>query len=198
MKARSDLVALVGSRICHDLVSPLGAIGNGVELLGLSGQPASPELALISESVANANARLRFFRIAYGAASPDQRMGRAEIAATLSAVARAGRVSFFWEAEGDQPRDQIRAVFLVLQCLESALPFGGDVHIAREGEGWIVTADSPRLRVQPELWDSLVDPRLRIEVTAAQVQFALLPEVMAGLGRRIGLTLAPDRLSIRF
>jgi histidine phosphotransferase ChpT len=74
MKARTDLTALVGSRICHDLVSPLGAIGNGVELLGLTGIAPSPEMALIVESVENANARLRFFRIAYGAAGTDQRL----------------------------------------------------------------------------------------------------------------------------
>lgn len=198
MRARPDLVALVGSRICHDLVSPLGAIGNGVELLGLSGLPASPEMALISESVDNANARLRFFRIAFGAASADQRIGRADIAATLSAVARAGRVGFHCRAEGDQPRDQVRAVFLLLQCLETALPYGGEIEIARAGETWVITAESPRLKIQPDLWDSLVDPRLRVEVTAAQVQFALLPEAMGALGRKIGLALSPDRLVVRF
>ena len=65
---REDLTALVGSRICHDLISPLGAIGNGLELLQLSGLPQGPEWALIAESVENASARIRFFRIAYGAA----------------------------------------------------------------------------------------------------------------------------------
>ncbi len=42
----TDLIALVGSRICHDLVSPLGAIGNGVELLAMAGAMPGPELAL--------------------------------------------------------------------------------------------------------------------------------------------------------
>mgnify|MGYP000296592635 CR=1 FL=1 len=42
---------LIGSRICHDLISPIGAIGNGVELLGLTGPP-SPEVRLIADSVA--------------------------------------------------------------------------------------------------------------------------------------------------
>ena len=60
---RPDIAALVGSRICHDLISPIGAIGNGVELIGLTENTSSPELALISESVDNANARIRFFRV---------------------------------------------------------------------------------------------------------------------------------------
>lgn len=198
MKPRADLTALVGSRICHDLVSPLGAIGNGVELLGLSGIPESPEMALIAESVENANARLRFFRIAYGAAAADQRIGRAEIAGTLAAVARGGRISYFWDAAGDQPRDEVRAVFLLLQCLETALPLGGDVHVDRDGAFWKVTGESPRLKIDADLWDSLLNPRLRIAVTAAQVQFALLPEVLADLSRKLTLQLAPDRITVRF
>lgn len=61
-----DIAALVSARICHDLISPIGAIGNGVELLMLDKAAASPEMDLISESVTQASARIRFFRLAYG------------------------------------------------------------------------------------------------------------------------------------
>ena len=54
-----DLAALVGSRICHDLISPIGAIGNGVELLSLTDGDTGAEMDLINESVQNANARIR-------------------------------------------------------------------------------------------------------------------------------------------
>ena len=67
MSDRTDLNALLGSRICHDLISPIGAIGNGVELLIMDGATKGPEIALIAESVANASARIRFFRIGFGA-----------------------------------------------------------------------------------------------------------------------------------
>ena len=59
-----DLAALVGSRICHDLISPIGAIGNGVELLALTDGDTGAEMELISESVQNASARIRYLRIA--------------------------------------------------------------------------------------------------------------------------------------
>ncbi|WP_260002496.1 hypothetical protein [Sulfitobacter pontiacus] len=62
----TDLAALIGSRICHDLISPVGAINNGLELFLMSGMNMSPEVALIDESVRNASARLRFFRVAFG------------------------------------------------------------------------------------------------------------------------------------
>jgi histidine phosphotransferase ChpT len=70
-----DLTSLIGSRICHDLISPLGAIGNGVELLAMSGTAPGPEMDLISQSVENANARIRFFRVAFGAARGGQPRG---------------------------------------------------------------------------------------------------------------------------
>ncbi|MEO1362985.1 MAG: hypothetical protein AAFU86_04320 [Pseudomonadota bacterium] len=77
-----NLAALIGSRICHDLISPIGAINNGLELLNMAGASDGPEMELISESVENASARIRFFRMAYGAAS-DQPVGRAEVVSIL-------------------------------------------------------------------------------------------------------------------
>ena len=64
MHQKPDLAALVGSRICHDLISPIGAIGNGLELF-LMDTAGGPELALITESISHAKARIRFFRVAY-------------------------------------------------------------------------------------------------------------------------------------
>lgn len=80
-----NLAALIGSRICHDLISPIGAINNGLELLGMTAPTEGPEFELISQSVGNASARIRFFRIAYGAASV-QLVGRAEIVSILADV----------------------------------------------------------------------------------------------------------------
>ncbi len=72
MPHKPDLAALVGSRICHDLISPIGAIGNGVELVLLDAAVGGPEVTLIADSVSHANARIRFFRIAFGATGADQ------------------------------------------------------------------------------------------------------------------------------
>jgi len=198
MKGRPDVTALVGSRICHDLVNPLGAIGNGVELLELSGLPQTPELQLIAESVANANAKIRFFRVAYGAAQADQAMGRAEIAATLAAAARGGKLSYFWAAEGQQPRREVRAVFLLLQCFEAAMPTGGDICISRDGPHWELTGEAARLMIDEGLWTSMLSTRTRPHVTASQVQFLLVPDALAELGRNLALKLGPDRIIARF
>ena len=91
-----SLATLIGSRICHDLISPVGAIQNGIELLAMEGR-VSPEMTLIEESVANASARIRFLRIAFGMAG-GQSLGQAEIRSVLDDMGRAGRVRYDWAA----------------------------------------------------------------------------------------------------
>ncbi len=194
----TDLAALVGSRICHDLISPIGAIGNGVELLSLTDGDAGAEMELISESVDNANARIRYFRIAFGSASDDQVIGRSEVLSILTAVARGGRFTYFWQIEGDQPRNTVRCAFLMMLCLEAAMPMGGDIHITMEGDSWILSAEGQRMKIDNALWASLTTPQTDFAHTAAQVQFALLPTVLADAGRALGLDLNPNRIIARF
>ena len=99
---RTQLASLIASRICHDLISPVGAISNGLELVSLGGgMNQGPELDLITESVENANARIRFFRIAFGAAQSDANVSSAEVCAILDGITRGGRLNVHWEAGGD-------------------------------------------------------------------------------------------------
>lgn len=175
MSDDTDLAALLGSRICHDLISPLGAIGNGVELLMLDGGAATrPEIALIAQSVASANARIRFLRVAFGMAAGEQRMGRPEILTLLRDWTDGGRLNVDWQATGDHSRAVVRRVFLGLLCLESALPFGGSVVVGRDGAGWRLAAQGRRLRVDAPLWAILTDPQAVADLAAPQVQFGLL------------------------
>jgi histidine phosphotransferase ChpT len=199
MPDRPDLTALLGSRICHDLISPLGAIGNGVELLMMDSATTGPEVALISESVANANARIRFFRVAFGAASPDQRMGRPEITSILADTTKGGRLTVDWLVPGDQARREVKLALLAVQCLESAMPWGGRVTVdLGDGGGWQVTGTARRLRVEPSLWDMLVTARVPGDISPAQVQFALLPEEAARQGRRTAVRLTETEIALSF
>ena len=196
---RTDLAALVGSRICHDLISPIGAIGNGVELLTMSGpQASSPELDLISQSVHNANARIGFFRIAYGTAASDQMLGRQEILAVLAATAQGGRFTYYWQVEGDQSRTRVRTAFLLLQCFETALPLGGEIQIAQDGDDWVLTGTGSRLVVDADLWAGLTDPALDVAHKASQVQFALVPSAIAQSDSTLQVSNTDDTITARF
>ncbi|AGT07780.1 histidine phosphotransferase family protein [Paracoccus aminophilus] len=148
--------ALVGSRLCHDLISPLGAIGNGVELLQLSGEfpgiGQSSELQLISESVDAARNRISLFRMAFGHTSSEQRIGRNELASLLETFDRNGRIRIRFEAEGDLPRTDGRLIMLALMCFETAMPWGGRVLICRAASGWRLVAEATRIKTDPALW----------------------------------------------
>jgi histidine phosphotransferase ChpT len=198
MQDKPDLAALIASRICHDLISPIGAIGNGVELLAMEPGGTRPEMALISESVANANARIRFFRICFGQASSDQRISRSEVASILGDLSRGGRVGYAWTSPTDLSRREVRLVFLLLQCLESALAYGGKVAVTRTEAGWQVQAEAPRLKVDPALWEVLTEPRAPAEIGAAQVHFALVPDELSRQGRRLITEIGETTIRLTF
>lgn len=198
MTDRPDLAALIASRICHDLISPIGAIGNGVELLAMDAGTQRPEIALIAESVANANARIRFFRISFGAASTDQRIARAEVMSILTDLTRGGRISYAWTSAADLSRREVRLAFLLLQCLETALAYGGKVTVTREDTSWTILAEAPRLRVDPALWDALTIPESAPPIGAGQVHFALVPDELARQGRRLESTIGETTIRLTF
>ena len=190
-----DLNSLLGSRICHDLISPLGAIGNGVELLAMSGSAASPEISLIAESVENANARIRFFRIAFGLASAEQGLGASEIRILLKDVYKSSRLKVEWQVEDDSRRHEVKLALLLLLCLESAMPWGGRVTVRRDADRWAIAGAAERMSIAPEIWDVLRDPDADVELTSANVHFALAPETARSIGRP--LSVETDTTTIR-
>ncbi|MFQ6548041.1 histidine phosphotransferase family protein [Aestuariibius sp. 2305UL40-4] len=195
----SILLGQVGSRICHDLVSPLGAIANGLELLEMSGVAPSQELELIRDSVANANARIRFFRIAFGAAGDGQSVDPRELREILDLIEKGGRLRYRWDAVGEVTRTEARIVFLALLCLETALAFGGEISLARREDGtWRLLAEAPKLRYEAELWSTMAGP-LGADVTApGLVQFSLLPLLLSEAGRRLNIDQAETRILMEF
>lgn len=182
------LAGLIGARICHDLVSPLGAIGNGLELLQLAGGQAGPEIALMTESIAVATSRLRMFRIAFGARQPEARVGRAEIEQILTGLAPAARCLVSWQVRGDLPRDEVRLAFLLLMCLETSLPYGGGLTFARSATGgpesWTIRAEAGRRAFDPALWALARGNGSAEGLAPRHVHFALVPSALAELGRR--------------
>ncbi|WP_375690774.1 histidine phosphotransferase family protein [Pseudooceanicola sp. LIPI14-2-Ac024] len=199
-QSNHNLASLIGSRICHDLISPIGAICNGIELLSLEGKAVSPELALISESVDHANARIRFLRVAFGMAGAHQMMGKSEIGSILTDISAGSRVQFDWTPVHEYPRARVQEVFLALQCFESAMPQGGTVSVtpADDEDRWEISGPANPNRPDPALWQGLSDPASQANVQPAQVQFALLPALLTERGRRISVETRPNEIVLRF
>ena len=190
-----DLAALIGSRICHDLISPLGAIGNGVELLSLAGKP-SEEVALISESVASASARIRFFRVAYGASVQDQHIARNEFLSILQDYQKTSRVRIYCSASETLPRTIAKLILLLVQCFETAMPFGGTITISQEDKRWKVSGCAEKLRATPDLWEMLSATPGNGDIRPADVQFAIVPQVVSELGRSLTLKICNQGIDV--
>lgn len=184
----ANISTLVGSRICHDLISPLGAIANGIELMSMSGMAQSPEIALIAESIECANARVRFFRIAYGTTATEQRIGRAEIVSILTDMSKGARLSYDWSPSSDILRQDVRLLFLLCQCLESAMPYGGVIRIEESPNGFHLTGLSEKIKMAPQTWGVLQNPQLDTPVAASEVQFALAGQLLSERKRDLSIT----------
>lgn len=198
MPEKPDISALLGSRICHDLISPIGAISNGVELLLMDGAARGPEMTLVAESVGHANARIRFFRIGFGQTSKDQRIGLAEVRGILADMVRGSRLSVEWFSPPDLSRRETKLAFLVLLCLETALGQGGRIVVDRGDSRWTVVGSGPRMRIDPLLWEALSNPLSEAEIGPAQVQFLLVPEEVARQHRRLTVEISPDEIRLTF
>lgn len=194
----AELNALIGSRICHDLISPLGAIGNGVELLSMSGMTDAPEFTLISESVENANARIRFFRIAFGAASADSKIGTVEVMRVLADLYRGNRIRVDWRIGEDMMRAEVKLAFLIIQCFESAFPWGGKVAVTRIGDTWSIFGNAERAKVEEPLWDLIANPQAPAEVNASNVHFALIKPTADFYGKWVRTAINGTSISVSF
>lgn len=199
----AHVVSLVGSRLCHDLVSPLGAIGNGVELLQMAGDwpgfAGSPEMRLIEDALKAARARINGFRMAFGAAGGTQRVPATEFAALVRDIQNSSRLQVRLEAEGDHARGMVKLVLLALMCMETAMPWGARVTISQQGRDWCLKAEAERTRQDSALWSWLDGQRRgKVDATASEVHFLLLPLAAAEMQRSIFWDLYETGAEIRF
>lgn len=193
-----DLSALIGSRVCHDLISPIGAIGNGLELLQM-GQTQTPEMQLIAQSVQNATARVKFFRIAFGKAAPDQRENSSEAAAILRALSDGGRVTYELVTDSDPVRIGLRSAFLGALCLETALPLGGAIRMIYQHGIWQITCTGRRITLTDTLFAQLTGSGPSdSEFKPSEVQFLLFPASLSAQGRAAQVSRTETALSLRF
>jgi len=129
-----ELVALLCSRLCHDLVGPVGAIANGVEMLEMEDDPALKQEAvgLLAMSARQAIGRLRFYRLAFGASGGDDApLPMAEAAAVAAELLQGGRVALDWPP-GAVPELRKPAVRLLLNLVllgAEGLGRGGDLSV---------------------------------------------------------------------
>ncbi|MGH6768169.1 MAG: histidine phosphotransferase ChpT [Xanthobacteraceae bacterium] len=158
-----DLAALLCSRICHDLISPTGAIVNGLEVLEEGGDTETQNFAmeLIKKSARTASARLQFCRLAFGAAgSAGAQIDLGDAEAMARGVIEDDKVKLTWNlARALLPKDRVKLLLNMLVVANGTIPRGGTLTVdpAGSGEtmGFRITAAGLNARIPPATPDLL-------------------------------------------
>ena len=159
-----DLASLLCSRLCHDLLSPVGALNNGVELLGDEQDPDMREkcLELLAESARASAAKLKFFRLAFGAAGGfGEAIDTCEARAALEGLfGPERRIELGWMVADDKlPKDAVKLLLNLALIAGDALVRGGQLDIGGEqsqrGIELVIRAEGPRILLDPVLRETL-------------------------------------------
>ena len=137
-----DISNIVASRICHDIISPIGAIHNGLELISTTASldVKSPEMALIHDSCHDARARIEFFRVAFGTYQTGQLMDAPKVQGIANAIYTTPRFDLRWHLESAIDRTWAQVIYMGLMCVERQLTLGGTTTVAAD-------ADHIRIRI---------------------------------------------------
>lgn len=132
-----ELAALLSSRICHDVISPVGAISNGLEVLAEETDEAMRDNAmdLIRRSAAQASAKLQFARLAFGAAgSAGTEIDLRDAEQVTRGILDPAKHRLEWSGPAvNLAKDKVKLLLNMISLALSALPRGGEISVAIEG-----------------------------------------------------------------
>lgn len=158
-----ELAALLCSRVCHDLISPVGAIVNGLEVLDDNPKPEDRDFALelIRKSAKTASARLQFCRLAFGAAgSPGAQIDLGDAQTMARGQIEDGKTTIAWNLPRLLlPKNRVKLLLNMLIIAQQTIPRGGSLNVDPIGEGekmaFRVTASGLNARLPQNIADQL-------------------------------------------
>ena len=179
-----DLAALLCSRVCHDLISPVGAIVNGLEVLEEEKDEATKQFALdlIKRSARTASAKLQFCRIAFGAAgSAGAQIDLGDAETIARGFLEDDKTKLAWNLpRAFSPKNRVKLLLNMLVIAGQAIPRGGKIGVEPIGSGetmgFKVTAAGVNAKVQPT-----VPPLLAGEVSGDGIDAHRIQPFYAGL-----------------
>lgn len=188
-----EFASLLCSRLCHDLLSPVGALNNGIELLADENDPEMRArcLELLAESARASANKLKFFRLAFGAAggfadNVDTREAKAAIEGLFGPD---GRIQLGWMvSEPAMSKGAIKILLNLALIAGDALVRGGRLDVGVEGSEIVVRAEGPRLVLDPELRDALLGKLGDEGVTPRAAAAWLVHSLAAEIGGRIQIS----------
>ena len=183
-----DLAALLCSRVCHDIISPVGAINNGLELLDEGGADEDA-MKLIRASARNASARLQFARIAFGAAgSAGMQIDTGDAESVAKGFLANEKPELEWTGgRALLPKNQVKLLLNLLLVANAAIPRGGKLTVElsdlETAPRFTLKANGPMVRVPARFLElhSGVKSEEPIDAHAVQPYYTLLMAREAGM-----------------
>ncbi|MBJ7485085.1 histidine phosphotransferase ChpT [Brevundimonas sp.] len=199
----AELATYLAAKLCHDFISPAGAIMSGLDLLN---DPTAQDmrddaLGLITDSATKLVALVQFCRVAFGAATTSERFTGEELQGLVDGMIKGGRATLDWritEPTFDKPA--ARALVNLAYLTAAALPTGGQAVVAsrREGDRLILTglAEGARARLKPEAATGLAGQRLSEGLTGQWIQPYWLWLTVQEAGGRLTVATEEGRVAI--
>ena len=192
-----DLASLMCSRLCHDLLSPVGALNNGIELLADEQDPDMRErcLELLAESARASANKLKFFRLAFGAGGGfGEEIDTREAKAALEGLYGADkRIELGWiVAEDKLPKGAVKLLLNLGMIAGDALVRGGRLDVGAERREnaleMVIRAEGPRILLDPKLRETIAHGHAGGEVEARAAGAWLAHSLAAEAGGTIQLS----------
>jgi histidine phosphotransferase ChpT len=192
--ASLDLASLLCSRLCHDLLSPVGALTNGLELLADERDPEMRQrcLDLLEQSARISTDKLKFFRLAFGAAGGFGEMVPLDDArAVVDALAgNNGRIEVKWQLSGDTlPKVAVKVMLNFALMAIDALVRGGTIDIAADlrekSSELVVRASGARIAFDPDIGRALDGALAADQLSSRTAPAAMVRELAGSLGGTI-------------
>ncbi len=196
---KQAFAALIASKLCHDLISPVAALGNALELLEMEDDAdmQAAAMALVRDGAGQAARRLRFYRLAFGAAGGAFEVDGRDVADAAADFVADAKPDLDWQV-GPDPMPLARAKILLnlTALVAEALPRGGMVTVSLEGEAGSVNGAGPMIRLADEFTEVLEN--LRGPDGAREAGVGLVGLLASQLGVSLSVTVGDDSLTVSF
>jgi histidine phosphotransferase ChpT len=205
-----DLAALLCSRVCHDVISPVGAIVNGLEVLEDENDPAMRDFALdlIRKSARQASARLQFARLAFGAAgSAGASIDLGDAEQVAHGLFQDDKITLTWSASRALlPKNKVKLLLNLLVTAMSAIPRGGAISVAVTGVAGMGDAPTVAFTLKAKGLNARIPPHAEalltgspesgtVEAHGVQTYYAGL--VARAAGMQVTLSINGDEVTVR-
>ncbi|MEO0412019.1 MAG: histidine phosphotransferase family protein [Pseudomonadota bacterium] len=196
-----DFASQMCSRLCHDLISPVGAIANGLEILADEDDPDMQKqvIDLLNQSVQVTSAKLRFFRMAFGApGGMEGNVDTREMRSAVSDFMQAGKTSLNWQISASQlPKPHAKLILIAAMICGDALVRGGEVALSGSAEGgFMIEGAGDKVVIDEQIVSLLDGAAVPTQHTSRYAPYILFVSLLKNLAIQHRLSVTDERIIV--